>query len=62
MSYRAIRLACGWSMTRTAAVAGVGPSSVRIFEIDPSELKDPGKRRALRAVYFALRTCAGDGR
>jgi hypothetical protein len=59
MNHQAIRRACGWSITKTAAVADVGPGLVRIYELDPSAVKDERKREGLRRVYAALRVCAG---
>jgi hypothetical protein len=59
MNNRTVRRACGWSLAKTAALAGVGPTSIRIFEIDPNEVKDRAKRRRLRILYSALRVCVG---
>ena len=57
INHRSIRRAAGWSVTKTAAMADVSPGLVRIFEMDPEEVKDVSKRLALLKLYDGLKLC-----
>jgi hypothetical protein len=54
-----IRRSAGWSVTKAAAFAEVSPTTLRIFEIDPSEVQNPKKRAASMRLYRGLCVCIG---
>ena len=56
-----IRRAAGWSRYRAAVEAGVSYPTTRLYEHDPSAVRDERKRRRLDAVYERLRDCAERG-
>jgi lysyl-tRNA synthetase class I len=49
-----VRLRVGKSRNWVAACANVSPQLVRIYEIDPNQVRDAAKRRALEKVYAQL--------
>jgi predicted transcriptional regulator len=48
---RSMRRRIGISKARTARLAGVSVPLVRLYEIDPEEVKDSQKRAALDRTY-----------
>jgi hypothetical protein len=56
---RAARLAAGWPQHKLAAVAGVSPGLVRLYEANPSAVADAAKRAALDQTYEELRRATG---
>lgn len=51
---RSLRLALGLSLARAAILSGVGSTTVRIYEIDPTAVNAASRRR-LSAFYASLR-------
>lgn len=54
-----IRTDAGVSLEKVAVHAGVSTPTARIFEIDPSAVKDERKRASLAREYEALAKQAG---
>lgn len=51
---RDVRRLAGWPMHKLALIAHVSPSTVRIFEANPSAVRDPTMRARLHSVYTDL--------
>ena len=53
LTHKQLRRAVGWSLERTAAMAGVSPHSARIFEVNPNAVQE-ATRAKLEATYAKL--------
>jgi hypothetical protein len=56
MSAKQSRIAAGRSQEWIAVMSGTSVPSVRLYEVDPNEVKNPRKRESLDRTYAGLRT------
>ncbi|MCC6523361.1 MAG: hypothetical protein IT373_11915 [Polyangiaceae bacterium] len=54
MTHREVRQAARVSLEKAAVRADVSSNTARLFEVAPTEVKDPFKRAALERVYTQL--------
>jgi hypothetical protein len=54
LTRRELRESRGVSRLQAAAAANTTESTIRIYELDPLEVKDPAKRAAIDEVYREL--------